>query len=148
LSLWQQLGILAVLLLTSMGVAGVTGPGFIVLSATLSSVETIPISRIMPIFGIDKFMSEYRTLTNLCGNSVVSIVVSRWADQFDAERARKIIGATEDELEIAYREEGRSDDGPGLVGIGGGTLRSMLQAGCRNILRTGEFVLCFAPKMF
>lgn len=69
LSLWQQLGIVAILLLTSKGAAGVTGSGFIVLAATLSSVGTIPVSGIMLIFGIDKFMSECRALTNLCGNS-------------------------------------------------------------------------------
>jgi aerobic C4-dicarboxylate transport protein len=105
LSLWQQFGILAVLLLTSKGAAGVTGSGFIVLAATLSSVGTIPVSGIMLIFGIDKFMSECRALTNLCGNSVASIVVSRWEGQFDAEQARKVLEAPEDELEILIEEE-------------------------------------------
>ena len=105
LSLWQQLGIVAILLLTSKGAAGVTGSGFIVLAATLSSVGTIPVSGIMLIFGIDKFMSECRALTNLCGNSVASIVVSRWEGQFDAEQARKILDTPEDELEILTEEE-------------------------------------------
>ncbi|MCW2913173.1 MAG: Aerobic C4-dicarboxylate transporter for fumarate, L-malate, D-malate, succunate, partial [Actinomycetia bacterium] len=68
LSIAQQLGLLAVLLLTSKGAAGVTGSGFIVLAATLSTVGTIPVAGIMLIFGIDKFMSECRALTNVCGN--------------------------------------------------------------------------------
>src|SRR5919199_5078133 len=105
LSIWQQLGILGVLLLTSKGAAGVTGSGFIVLAATLSSIGTIPVEGIMLIFGIDKFMSECRALTNLCGNSVASIVVSRWEGQFDAERAHKILDTPEDELEILTEEE-------------------------------------------
>jgi aerobic C4-dicarboxylate transport protein len=59
----------------------------------------------MLIFGIDKFMSECRALTNLCGNSVASIVVSWWEGQFDAEQARKILDTPEDELEMLTEEE-------------------------------------------
>jgi aerobic C4-dicarboxylate transport protein len=100
LSIGQQLGILAVLLLTSKGAAGVTGSGFIVLAATLSSVGTIPVAGVMLIFGIDKFMSECRALTNVCGNTVASIVVSKWEGQWDAEYARQVLDSPEDELEI------------------------------------------------
>ncbi|MBC7373378.1 MAG: C4-dicarboxylate transporter DctA, partial [Frankiales bacterium] len=88
LSIAAQLGILAVLLLTSKGAAGVTGSGFIVLAATLTSTA-IPVAGIMLIFGIDKFMSECRALTNVCGNSVASIVVARWEGVFDKERATR-----------------------------------------------------------
>src|SRR4029077_20024198 len=72
LTLWQQLGIIGVLLLTSKGAAGVTGSGFIVLAATLASVGTIPVASIALILGVDRFMSEARALTNLVGNGVAT----------------------------------------------------------------------------
>jgi aerobic C4-dicarboxylate transport protein len=105
LSIGQQLGILAVLLLTSKGAAGVTGSGFIVLAATLASVGTIPVAGVMLIFGIDKFMSECRALTNVCGNSVASIFVSKWEGQWDAAYARKVLDSPEDDLAIITEEE-------------------------------------------
>ena len=86
LSLAQQATILGVLLLTSKGAAGVTGSGFIVLAATLSTVGTIPVAGIMLIFGIDKFMSECRALTNLCGTAVGTVVIAGWEDALDRER--------------------------------------------------------------
>jgi aerobic C4-dicarboxylate transport protein len=105
LSIGQQLGILAVLLLTSKGAAGVTGSGFIVLAATLSSVGTISDAGVMLIFGIDKFMSECRALTNVCGNTVASIFVSKWEGQWDAAYARKVLDSPEDDLAIITEEE-------------------------------------------
>ena len=78
LSLWQQLGIIGILLLTSKGAAGVTGSGFIVLAATLASVGTIPVASIALILGVDRFMSEARALTNLIGNGVATVVVAEW----------------------------------------------------------------------
>jgi aerobic C4-dicarboxylate transport protein len=100
LSLGQQLGIVAVLLLTSKGAAGVTGSGFIVLAATLSTVGTIPVAGIMLVFGVDKFMSECRALTNMIGNSVAAIVVAKWEGQFDLARARRVLSRHEDDLPI------------------------------------------------
>jgi aerobic C4-dicarboxylate transport protein len=88
LSLWQQIGILAVLLLTSKGAAGVTGSGFIVLAATLSSVGTIPVASIALILGVDRFMSEARALTNLIGNGVATVVVAKWEGALDTNRLR------------------------------------------------------------
>jgi aerobic C4-dicarboxylate transport protein len=88
LSIWQQLGILAVLLLTSKGAAGVTGSGFIVLAATLSSVGTIPVASIALILGVDRFMSEARALTNLVGNGVATVVVAKWEGALDMEKLR------------------------------------------------------------
>jgi aerobic C4-dicarboxylate transport protein len=88
LSLADQLGLLAVLLLTSKGAAGVTGSGFIVLAATLSAVGTLPVTGMVLILGIDRFMSEARALTNLVGNGVATVVVARWCGAFDAERGR------------------------------------------------------------
>ena len=105
LGLGAQLGILGVLLLTSKGAAGVTGSGFIVLAATLSSVGTIPVAGVMLIFGIDKFMSECRALTNVCGNSIASIFVAKWEGAWDAQRAREILNTPEDELEILTEDE-------------------------------------------
>ncbi|MET0312772.1 MAG: dicarboxylate/amino acid:cation symporter [Hansschlegelia sp.] len=82
-TLWQQIVILAILLLTSKGAAGVTGSGFIVLAATLQSVEHIPTVAIALILGIDRFMSEARALTNLVGNGVATIVVAKWEGALD-----------------------------------------------------------------
>ena len=86
LSLSQQLGILGVLLLTSKGAAGVTGSGFIVLAATLAATHTIDVSSIAIILGIDRFMSEARALTNLVGNGVATVVVSKLEGALDEER--------------------------------------------------------------
>jgi aerobic C4-dicarboxylate transport protein len=115
LSLGEQLGILGVLLLTSKGAAGVTGSGFIVLAAKLSSVGTIPVAGVMLIFGIDKFMSECRALTNVCGNSVASIFVSKWEGLWDVQRARKILDSPEDELEILIEDEAPAGPAPGTT---------------------------------
>ena len=86
LTLWHQVTMLAVLLLTSKGAAGVTGSGFIVLAATLSSVEHIPVAAIALILGVDRFMSEARALTNLIGNGVATVVVARWEGELDTAR--------------------------------------------------------------
>src|SRR5437660_990115 len=89
LTLWQQLGIIGILLLTSKGAAGVTGSGFIVLAATLASVGSIPVASIALILGVDRFMSEARALTNLVGNGVATVVVSKWEDAIDERRMRE-----------------------------------------------------------
>ena len=72
--------------LTSKGAAGVTGSGFIVLAATLASVGTIPVASIALILGVDRFMSEARALTNLIGNGVATVVVSKWEGALDVEQ--------------------------------------------------------------
>jgi len=87
-TLWQQIVILLILLLTSKGAAGVTGSGFIVLAATLQSVEHIPTAAIALILGIDRFMSEARALTNLVGNGVATIVVAKWEGALDEDRLK------------------------------------------------------------
>jgi aerobic C4-dicarboxylate transport protein len=91
LSLGQQLTIIGVLLLTSKGAAGVTGSGFIVLAATLSAVGSIPVAGIMLVFGIDKFMSECRALTNVCGNTVGTVVIAAWEGVLDRDRMRRVL---------------------------------------------------------
>jgi aerobic C4-dicarboxylate transport protein len=83
ISFFQQLTLLAVLLLTSKGAAGVTGSGFIVLAATLSSVGTLPVAGLTLILGIDRFMSEARALTNVIGNGVATLVVAKWTGELD-----------------------------------------------------------------
>ena len=91
LTLRQQLFILLILMLNSKGAAAVTGGGFITLAATLSAIGTIPVAGIALILGIDRFMSEMRSLTNLIGNSVATIVIARWEDQFDEGRAHTVL---------------------------------------------------------
>ena len=91
LSLWQQLGIIAVLLLTSKGAAGVTGSGFVTLAATLASLGTIPVASIALILGIDRFMSEARALTNLIGNGVATVVIANWEGGLDKQRMRRVL---------------------------------------------------------
>jgi aerobic C4-dicarboxylate transport protein len=86
MSLTQQITLLAVLLLTSKGAAGVTGSGFIVLAATLSAVGGIPVAGLALILGIDRFMSEARALTNLVGNGVATLVVAKWTGDLDMQR--------------------------------------------------------------
>ncbi|MDQ8697159.1 dicarboxylate/amino acid:cation symporter [Hyphomicrobium sp. LHD-15] len=86
LTLAQQLGILGILLLTSKGAAGVTGSGFVVLAATLAATHTIDVNAMAIILGIDRFMSEARALTNLIGNGVATVVVSKMEGALDEER--------------------------------------------------------------
>jgi aerobic C4-dicarboxylate transport protein len=89
----QQLTLLGVLLLTSKGAAGVTGSGFIVLAATLSTVGTLPVAGLALILGIDRFMSEARALTNVIGNAVATLVVARWTGELDEEALRRELNA-------------------------------------------------------
>jgi aerobic C4-dicarboxylate transport protein len=86
MTLMQQLTLLAVLLLTSKGAAGITGSGFIVLAATLSAVGHVPVAGLALILGIDRFMSEARALTNLIGNGVATLVVAKWTGELDEAR--------------------------------------------------------------
>ena len=84
--------ILGVLLLTSKGAAAVTGGGFITLAATLSTLDgRVPVSGIVLVLGIDRFMSEARAITNLFGNAVATIAVARWEGQLDLARARAVL---------------------------------------------------------
>jgi aerobic C4-dicarboxylate transport protein len=88
----QELTLLAVLLLTSKGAAGVTGSGFVTLAATLSAVPTIPVEGLALILGIDRFMSEARALTNLMGNGVATVVAARWEGELDEARMAAELG--------------------------------------------------------
>jgi len=95
LTLGQQLLLLSVAMLSSKGAAGVTGAGFITLAATLSIVPSVPVAGMALILGVDRFMSECRSLTNFIGNAVATVVVSRWEgaldkEQFDAALAGRL----------------------------------------------------------
>jgi aerobic C4-dicarboxylate transport protein len=86
ITLGQELGILAIAMITSKGASGVTGAGFVTLAATLAIVPDIPIQSLAILVGIDKFMSECRALTNLVGNGVATIVISRWEGELDSKK--------------------------------------------------------------
>ena len=111
MTLTQQLTLLAVLLLTSKGAAGITGSGFIVLAATLSAVGGVPVAGLALILGIDRFMSEARALTNLVGNGVATLVVAKWTGDLDMQRLQQgldsptMIEAQEPEALMDEREE-------------------------------------------
>ena len=83
LTLSQELSILVVAMLTSKGASGVTGAGFITLAATLAVVPNVPVAGLALILGIDRFMSEARALTNIVGNGVAAIVISKWEKELD-----------------------------------------------------------------
>ena len=91
LSLTQQLTLMAVLLLTSKGAAGVTGSGFITLAATLAVTGTIPVVGIALILGVDRFMSEARAVTNFIGNAVATLVIARWNGDYDATKGDAVL---------------------------------------------------------
>jgi aerobic C4-dicarboxylate transport protein len=102
LTIGQELTILAIAMLTSKGASGVTGAGFVTLAATLSIIPDIPIQALAILVGIDKFMSECRALTNLIGNGVATIVVSRWEGELDRDKLHEAMAhpiATSDEVE-------------------------------------------------
>ena len=88
MTLTQELTLLAVLLLTSKGAAGITGSGFIVLAATLSAVGHVPVAGLALILGIDRFMSEARALTNLIGNGVATLVVAKWTGDLNTDQLK------------------------------------------------------------
>jgi aerobic C4-dicarboxylate transport protein len=91
LSLWQQIALLAVFMITSKGSAGVAGAGFVILAATLSTTGVVPVAGIMLILGVDRFLSTMRGIVSLCGQLLGSIVVSRWEGVLDLARARAVL---------------------------------------------------------
>jgi aerobic C4-dicarboxylate transport protein len=87
MSLGQQLFVIGILMITSKGAAAVTGGGFITLAATISATKTgLPIEGLALLFGVDRFMSEARAITNLIGNGAATIVVSKWEGEFDRRK--------------------------------------------------------------
>jgi aerobic C4-dicarboxylate transport protein len=90
LSLGQQLGVLGVLMITSKGAAGVTGSGFIVLASTLAALRVLPVEGVALVLGVDRFMSEARSITNLIGNAVATVVIAKSEGAFTAGGAAPV----------------------------------------------------------
>jgi aerobic C4-dicarboxylate transport protein len=95
LGLGGQLGLLAILMLTSKGAAGVTGSGFIVLASTLAAMKVVPVSGIALLLGVDRFMSEARAIVNLIGNGVATVVIAKSERAFDETRHREALARDE-----------------------------------------------------
>jgi aerobic C4-dicarboxylate transport protein len=98
LSFGQKLAVLVVCLVTSKGAAAVVGSAFITLTATLASLHTIPVEGMLLILGVDWFMAQVRAMTNMIGNSVATIVVARWENEFDGARAARVLNGEDGEL--------------------------------------------------
>jgi aerobic C4-dicarboxylate transport protein len=98
LSLEKQLGLLAVLLLTSKGAAAVTGSGFVTLAATLSAFPDIPLGGLALLVGVDRFMSEARAITNLIGNAVATMAIAKWDGSLDLTRVNRVLESGVPEL--------------------------------------------------
>jgi aerobic C4-dicarboxylate transport protein len=113
LSLWDQVALLLIAMISSKGAAGVTGAGFITLAATLSIVPSVPVAGMALILGIDRFMSECRSLTNFIGNAVATIVVARWENALDRERLSAALGG-QSGATAAGQSETRERIGSGL----------------------------------
>jgi len=100
---WTQMGtIIGVLMITSKGAAGVTGSGFIVLASTLSAVKVIPIEGLALLLGVDRFMSEARSITNFIGNGVATIFLANNENEF--ERLKMEIAFTKEVYEYEKHE--------------------------------------------
>jgi aerobic C4-dicarboxylate transport protein len=90
LTLGHQISLLLILILTSKGAAGVTGSGFIILAATLPSLGVIPVAGLTIIYGIDRFMSEARAITNIIGNAIATVVMAKWENELNEEKAKML----------------------------------------------------------
>jgi aerobic C4-dicarboxylate transport protein len=101
LGIWQQLGLLAVLLLSSKGAAGVAGAAFVVLAATIASTGTIPVASVALVLGIHRLMSEGLTPTNVVGNAVATIVVAKWENALDEKRLQRALEGTLEPVPVA-----------------------------------------------
>ncbi|MBN9008106.1 MAG: C4-dicarboxylate transporter DctA [Rhizobiales bacterium] len=91
LTLIDQVVVLGVLLLTSKGSAGVAGAGFVTLAATLSSIGTVPVTGLVLLLGVDRFMNEARAVTNLIGNGVATIAIAKWEGALDQAMVQEVI---------------------------------------------------------
>ena len=91
LTFGQEMFVLAILMLNSKGAAAVTGGGFITLAATLAALGSIPVAGITLLLGVDRFMSEQRSITNLIGNGIATIVVAKWEGEFDQTQANRVL---------------------------------------------------------
>ncbi|HLK34224.1 MAG TPA: dicarboxylate/amino acid:cation symporter, partial [Terriglobales bacterium] len=108
LTLVQELGILLFAMLASKGGSGVTGNGFVTLAATLAAVPSIPIQALALLLGVDKFMSECRALTNVVGNGVATLVVSRWEGELNAVNLRQALAQPSTAARVSQPEQVRA----------------------------------------
>jgi aerobic C4-dicarboxylate transport protein len=83
---------MGILLITSKGAAGVTGSGFVTLAATLSATQMLPVEGLALLLGVDRFMSEARSITNLIGNVAATIVIAKSENEFDETHAALELG--------------------------------------------------------
>ena len=102
MSFGQQLWIMGILMLTSKGAAGVTGGGFVTLAATLAATHVLPIEGLALLLGVDRFMSEARAITNVIGNGVAAICVSKWEGEFNVEQYNVAVGLAKPHVEQAH----------------------------------------------
>lgn len=109
LSLYQQISLLGILMLTSKGAAAVPGGGFVTLASTLSSMDAVPVAGLALLLGVDIFMSEIRSVTNLIGNGVATLVVSKWENAIDMEKAHQVLDR-ETEMQADEPEEVSDDE--------------------------------------
>ena len=107
LSLGEQISLLAVAMISSKGAAGVTGAGFITLAATLSIIPSVPVAGLALILGIDRFMSECRSLTNFIGNAVATIIVAKWDGALDQDQLKAALAGQADQA--GMHETARSE---------------------------------------
>jgi aerobic C4-dicarboxylate transport protein len=114
LSLGQEVGLLAILLLTSKGAAGVTGSGFITLAATLSATNALPVEGLALLLGVDRFMSEARAITNLVGNGVATVALARWENDLDEDQLRRVLAGAR--AGVSPSREARDDGSPRRIG--------------------------------
>jgi aerobic C4-dicarboxylate transport protein len=106
LTLADQLVVLGVLMITSKGSAGVTGSGFITLAATLASLGKIPVSGMVLLLGVDRFMSEARAITNTIGNAVGTMAIARWVGALDQARMKQVLDGAGDPEDLRRLYEG------------------------------------------
>jgi aerobic C4-dicarboxylate transport protein len=103
LSFGQIAGILLFALFASKGGSGVTGTGFVTLAAILAAVPSIPVQSLALLVGIEKFMSECRALTNVVGNGVATLVVSRWQGELDTVKMNEVMAHPEENSETVLQ---------------------------------------------
>lgn len=112
LTLWHQLVILGLLLLTSKGSAGVAGAGFITLAATLSAFDAIPVAGLVLLLGVDRFMNEARAVTNLIGNGVATIAIAKWEGALDRVTVKAVIAEQMGDLPARLKSQSADECQP------------------------------------
>ncbi len=104
LDFMQQLSIIGILLLTSKGAGGITGSGFVVLTSTLAAINYIPLEGLAILIGVDRFMSQARSITNMIGNTVATVVIAKNENLIDTEVYKKIVEKKEYNNDIIFEE--------------------------------------------